>query len=195
MRVDRGFCIEGVIAESEARGPQFIPTAALRAPVLALCRRDDSTSTQTAVPRSAAHDITHEGVRLVGSGSTHYRAPQARREATARRARLQVPGPADQSAAEPCNLSVGLQRRLGQHQRAKLTTLHCHLVSCAAVLSQATGKPTLTLADASPQRRAWRQVLLRLMLLRPLSAGDDCDAIAALSARFGPHPLIRRSIT
>ena len=87
------------------------------------------------------------------------------------------------------NLCVGLQRRLGQPQRAELTTLRWRLFSCAAVFSHAAGKPTLKLAVATPQRRAWWHVLLR-----QLSADEPCDAVAALSARAGPHQLILPSI-
>ena len=87
------------------------------------------------------------------------------------------------------NLCVGLQRRLGQPQRAELTTLRWRLFSCAAVFSHAAGKPTLKLAVATPQRRHWGHVLLR-----QISANDDCDAVAALSARAGPHQLILPSI-
>jgi hypothetical protein len=87
------------------------------------------------------------------------------------------------------NLCVGLQRRLAQPQRAELTTLRWRLFSCAAVFSHAAGKPTLKLAVATPQRRQWWRVLLRQM-----SPDDDCDAVAALSARAGPHQLIWPSI-
>ncbi|HRE05546.1 MAG TPA: transposase [Opitutaceae bacterium] len=87
------------------------------------------------------------------------------------------------------NLCVGLQRRLGQPQRAELTTLRWRLFSCAAVFSHAAGKPTLKLAVATPQRRQWWHVLLRQM-----SADDHCDAVAALSARAGPHQLLWPSI-
>jgi hypothetical protein len=87
------------------------------------------------------------------------------------------------------NLCVGLQRRLGQPQRAELTTLRWRLFSCAAVFSHAAGKPTLKLAVATPQPRAWWHVLLR-----QLSADEHCDAVAALSARAGPHQLILPSI-
>lgn len=87
------------------------------------------------------------------------------------------------------NLCVGLQRRLGQPQRAELTTLRWRLFACAAVFSHAAGKPTLKLAVASEKRRHWWRVLLRQM-----AAKDDCYAVAALSARAGPHPLILPSI-
>jgi hypothetical protein len=87
------------------------------------------------------------------------------------------------------NLCVGLQRRLGQPQRAELTTLRWRLFFCAAVFSHAAGKPTLKLAVATPQRRHWWHVLLRQM-----SANDDCYAVAALAASAGPHQLILCSI-
>lgn len=86
------------------------------------------------------------------------------------------------------NLCVGLQRRLAQPQRAELTTLRWRLFSCAAVFSHAAGKPTLKLAVATEHRRAWWHVLLRQM-----AATDDCDAVAALSARAGPQHIIRPS--
>jgi hypothetical protein len=87
------------------------------------------------------------------------------------------------------NLCVGLQRRLGQPQRAELTTLRWRLFSCAAVFSHAAGKPTLKLAVATEKRRHWWHVLLRQM-----AAKDDCDAVAALAARAGPYQLILPSI-
>jgi hypothetical protein len=83
------------------------------------------------------------------------------------------------------NLCVGLQRRLGQPQRAELSTLRWRLFTCAAVFSHAAGKPTLRLAVPSAKRRHWWHVLLRQM-----AAKEDCDAVAALSARAGPHQLI-----
>jgi len=83
------------------------------------------------------------------------------------------------------NLCVGLQRRLGQPQRAELTTLRWRLFSCAAVFSHAAGKPTLKLAVTTEKRRHWWRVLLRQM-----ATNDDCYAVAALSARAGPHQLI-----
>lgn len=83
------------------------------------------------------------------------------------------------------NLCVALQRRLGQPQRAELTTLRWRLFSCAAVFSRTAGKPTLKLAVATEKHRAWWRVLLR-----QLARADDCDAVAALAARAGPHQLI-----
>ena len=87
------------------------------------------------------------------------------------------------------NLCVGLQRRLGQPQRAELTTLRRRLFACAAVFSHAAGKPTLKLAVPTAKRRHWWRVLLHQM-----AAPDDCYAVAALSARAGPHQLIWPSI-
>jgi hypothetical protein len=87
------------------------------------------------------------------------------------------------------NLCVGLQRRLGQPQRAELTTLRWRLFSCAAVFSRAAGKPTLKLAVTTAKRRHWWRVLLR-----QIASDDDCDAVAALSARAGSHQLIWPSI-
>ncbi|MDP3072831.1 MAG: hypothetical protein Q8N18_21240 [Opitutaceae bacterium] len=87
------------------------------------------------------------------------------------------------------NLCVGLKRRRGQPQREELTTLRWRLFSCAAVFRYAAGKRTHKLAVATPQRRAGWHVLLR-----QISAEDDSDAVAALSARAGPRQLIRPSI-
>jgi hypothetical protein len=87
------------------------------------------------------------------------------------------------------NLCVGLQRRLGQPQRAELTTLRWRLFACAAVFSRAAGKPTLKLAVATDKRRQWWNVLLR-----QIAAKDDCYAIAALAARARSHQLILPSI-
>lgn len=87
------------------------------------------------------------------------------------------------------NLCVGLQRRLEQPQRAELTTLRWRLFACAAVFSHTGGKPTLKLAVATQQKRHWWHVLLRQM-----ATTDDCYAVAALSARAGPHQLILPSI-
>jgi len=84
---------------------------------------------------------------------------------------------------------VGLQRRLGQPQRAELTTLRWRLFFCAAVFSRVAGKSTLKLAVAGEKRRPWGRVLLRSM-----SADDDCDAVATPAARAGAHPLILPSI-
>ncbi len=55
-------------------------------------------------------------------------------------------------AYNPC---VGFLRRLGQPQRAELTTPRCRVFSCAAVFSHAAGKPALKPAVVSPQRRRW----------------------------------------
>lgn len=86
------------------------------------------------------------------------------------------------------NLCVGLQRRLGQTQRAELGTLRWRLFSCAAVFSHAAGKPTLKLAVASEKGRGWWRVLLGQFATR-----DDCYAVAALCARAGAHKLINPS--
>lgn len=238
VRADSGFCTHGMIAELEARGLQYILTAALRAPVRTLCRHDDAAWTPTAVPGIEVQDVTHDGVRLVVLRQRIVERPHAGGKQL-----LDVPGYKFQAlrtnlppsiraldvwrryncradienrikelgtqfglkglccrsfwATEAAchlaicayNLCVGLQRRLGQPQRAELTTLRWRLFSCAAVFSHAAGKPTLRLAVATPQRRQWWHVLLRQM-----SPDDDCDAVAALSARAGPHQLIWPSI-
>jgi hypothetical protein len=86
------------------------------------------------------------------------------------------------------NLCVGLQRRLGQPQRAELTTLRWRLFACAAVFSHTAGKPTLKLAVATVKRRRWWHVLLR-----QLSTEEDCYAVAALAARTSPCHIISTS--
>ena len=88
------------------------------------------------------------------------------------------------------NLCVGLQRRLGQLQRAELTTLRWRLFGCAAVFSHTGGKPTFKLAVATEKGRRWWRTLLQRF------AHDQtyCYAVAALSARAGPHQLILPSI-
>ncbi|MCX6953405.1 MAG: hypothetical protein NTV51_14735 [Verrucomicrobia bacterium] len=65
VRADSGFCTHGMIAALEARGLQYILTAALRTPVRTLCRHDDTAWTPTAVPGIEAQDSTHDGSRLV----------------------------------------------------------------------------------------------------------------------------------
>lgn len=87
------------------------------------------------------------------------------------------------------NLCVGLQRRLGQTQRAELTTLRWRLFSCAGVFSHTAGKPTLKLAVATEKHRRWWRVLLR-----QLSGEADCYAVAALAARAGNNQIIASSI-
>ena len=67
--------------------------------------------------------------------------------------------------------------------------LRRRLFACAAVFSHAAGKPTLKLAVPTAKRRHWWRVLLHQM-----AAPDDCYAVAALSARAGPHQLIWPSI-
>jgi hypothetical protein len=238
VRADSGFCTHGMIAELEARGLQYILTAALRAPVRTLCKHADAAWTPTVVPGIAVQEVTHDGMRLVV-----LRQRVAERPNAGGKQLLEVPGykfqalrtnlPATVSALEvwrryngradienrikelgsqfglkglccrsfwateaAChlaicayNLCVGLQRRLNQPQRAELTTLRWRLFSCAAVFSHAAGKPTLKLAVTTEKRRHWWRVLLRQM-----TPDDDCDAVAALSARAGPHQLIWPSI-
>ena len=82
------------------------------------------------------------------------------------------------------NLCVGLQRRLGQTQRAELGTLRHQLFTCAAVFSRTAGKPTLKLAVAGQRGRDWW-----LALLRRIAAPEDCYAVAALGARAGKHAI------
>jgi hypothetical protein len=84
------------------------------------------------------------------------------------------------------NLCVGLQRRLGQPQRAELTTLRWRLFACAAVFSHPAGKSTLKLAVATHKGRHWWRTLLQRFAPDP----TDCYAVAALAARAGPHQLI-----
>lgn len=237
VRADSGFCTHGMIDELERRKLHYIMTAALRAPVRALCKHDDAEWTPTEVPGIAVQDITHEGMRLVVLRQRTLERPHAGGKQL-----IEVPGykfqalrtnlPTTVNALEvwrryngradienrikelgaqfglkglccrsfwateaAChlaicayNLCVGLQRRLGQPQRAELTTLRWRLFSCAAVFSHTAGKPTLKLAVAAEKRRHWWHVLLRQM-----ATDDDCDAVAALSARAGPHSLFRPS--
>lgn len=238
VRADSGFCTHGMIAKLEARGRQYVLTAALRAPVRTLCRHDDAAWTPTEVPGIEVQDVTHEGGRLVV-----LRQRVAERPHAGGKQLLEVPGykfqalrtnlppaisalevwrryngradienrikelgtqfglkglcgrsfRATEAACHPTicayNRCVGLQRRLGQPQRAELTTLRWRLSSCAAVFSHAAGKPTLKLAVTGEKRRHWW-----LVLLRQMSDDEDCDAVAALSARAGPHQLIWHSI-
>ena len=86
------------------------------------------------------------------------------------------------------NLCVGLQRRLGQPQRAELSTLRWRLFSCAAVFSRAGGQRTIKLAVATQKHRAWW-----LILLRQMKGENDCNAVAALAARAGLHQIISPS--
>jgi len=65
VRADSGFCTHGMIAELEARGLQYILTAALRSPVRALCRHDDAGWTATEVSGIEVQDVNQDGVRLV----------------------------------------------------------------------------------------------------------------------------------
>jgi hypothetical protein len=239
VRAESGFCTHGMIAELEARGLQYILTAALRAPVRTLCRHDDAAWTPTGVPGIEVQDVRHDGMRLVV-----LRQGVAERPHAGGKQLLEVPGyrfqalrtnlPSGISALEvwrryngradienrikelgtqfglkglccrsfwateaAChlaicayNLCVGLQRRLGQPQRAELTTLRRRLFSCAAVFSRAAGKPTLKLAVAGPKARRWW-----LALLQQLAAPKpNRNAVAALSARAGTHQLILPSI-
>jgi hypothetical protein len=237
VRADSGFCSHGMIDELERRKLHYIMTAALCAPVRALCKHDDAEWTPTEVPGIAVQDITHEGMRLVVLRQRTLERPHAGGKPL-----IEVPGykfqalrtnlPSTVNALDvwrryngradienrikelgaqfglkglccrsfwateaAChlaicayNLCVGLQRRLGQPQRAELTTLRWRLFSCAAVFSHTAGKPTLKLAVAAEKRRHWWHVLLRQM-----ATDDDCDAVAALSARAGPHSLFRPS--
>ncbi len=86
------------------------------------------------------------------------------------------------------NLCVGLQRRLGQPQRAELGTLRRQLFDCAAVFSRTAGKPTLKLAVAGDKARAWW-----LALLRRIADPTHCDAVAVLGARARKNATIHPS--
>ena len=235
VRADSGFCTTGMIAELEARGLQYVLTAALRAPVRTLCRHDDAAWTPTGVAGIEVQDVTHEGARLVV-----LRQRVAERPHAGGKQLLEVPGykfqalrtnlPPSICALEvwrrynsradienrikelgtqfglkglccrsfwateaAChlaicayNLCVGLQRQLGQPQRAELTTLRWRLFACAAVFSRAKGQPTLKLAVAGPKARRWW-----LALLQQLAGPEpNCDAVAALSARARKYHLI-----
>ena len=65
VRADSGFCTSGMIAELEARQLAYIMTAALRAPVQALCRHDDAAWTATEVAGLQVQEVAHEGARLI----------------------------------------------------------------------------------------------------------------------------------
>jgi Transposase DDE domain group 1 len=65
VRADSGFCTHGMIAELEGRGLHYIMTAALRAPVRALCRHDDAAWTPTGVPGIEVQEVAHEQARLI----------------------------------------------------------------------------------------------------------------------------------
>lgn len=65
VRADSGFCSSGMLAELESRGLHYIMTAALRAPVRALCRHDDAAWTPTGVPGIEVQEVTHEQARLI----------------------------------------------------------------------------------------------------------------------------------
>jgi hypothetical protein len=75
------------------------------------------------------------------------------------------------------NLCVLLQRKLGQLENCQLNTLRWRLFSRAAVWSRAQGKPTLKLAVAGPQNRAWWQ-----QILAKLTALPNCNAVGSLQA-------------
>lgn len=86
------------------------------------------------------------------------------------------------------NLCVGLQRRLGQPQRAELGTLRRRLFTCAAVFSHTGGKPTLKLAVASKKGRTWWR-----SLLSRIADPTNCYAVAALGARAPNFAILRPS--
>jgi hypothetical protein len=75
------------------------------------------------------------------------------------------------------NLCVLLQRKLGQLENCQLNTLRWRLFSRAAVWSRAQGKPTLKLAVAGPENRAWWQ-----QILAKLTALPNCNAVGSLQA-------------
>ncbi|BET69505.1 hypothetical protein ASA1KI_44230 [Opitutales bacterium ASA1] len=65
VRADSGFCSASMIAELEQRGLAYIMTAALRSPVQALCRHDDSAWVKTEVAGLEVQEVAHEGSRLI----------------------------------------------------------------------------------------------------------------------------------
>jgi len=65
VRADSGFCTEKMIARLEEAKLAYIMTAALRSPVQALCRHDESAWTATQVPGLAVQEVAHAGARLI----------------------------------------------------------------------------------------------------------------------------------
>lgn len=65
VRADSGFCTEKMIARLEEAKLAYIMTAALRSPVQALCRHDESAWTATGVPGIAVQEVAHAGARLI----------------------------------------------------------------------------------------------------------------------------------
>ena len=82
-----------------------------------------------------------------------------------------------QLAIATYNLCVLLQRKLGQLENCQLHTLRWRLFSRAAVWSRAQGKPTLKLAVAGPENRAWW-----LQILAKLTAWPNCNAVDSWQA-------------
>lgn len=65
VRADSGFCSEKMITRLEASGLAYVMTAALRSPVQALCRHEESAWTATEVPGLAVQEVAHAGARLI----------------------------------------------------------------------------------------------------------------------------------
>ena len=238
VRADSGFCTEKMIARLETAKLPYVMTAALRSPVQALCRHDETAWTATEVSGLAVQEVAYHGARLIV-----VRQQIAERPNAGGKKRLEVPGykfqalrtnlPVSVSPLEvwrryngradienrikelgaqfglkglccrsfwateaAChlaicayNLCVGLQRRLGQPQRAELGTLQRRLFTCAAVFSQAGGKPTLKLAVKGDKARAWWQ-----SLLTRIADPNNCYAVATLNARAPKFTLLQPPI-
>jgi len=227
VRADSGFCTEKMMARLEAEKLSYVMTAALRSPVQALCRHDETAWIATNVRGLAVQEVADARGRLIvvrqrvaerphAGGKKLLELPGYKFQALRTNLASTVPplevwrrynGRADienrikelgaqfglkglccrsfwateaacHLAITAYNLCVGLQRRLGQMQRAELGTLRRQLFTCAAVFSRAAGKPTLKLAVAGERARDWW-----LALLRRIADPDDCDAVAELGAR------------
>jgi hypothetical protein len=238
VRADSGFCTQGMIARLEEAKLAYVMAAALRSPVQALCRHDETAWTPTEVHGLAVQQVADErGARLIvvrqaiterpqAGGKKLFEVPGYKFQALRTNLPPTVPalevwrrynGRADienrikelgaqfglkglccrsfwateaacHLAITAYNLCVRLQRRLGQPQRAELTTLQRRLFTCAAVFSHAAGKPTLKLAIATEKGRVWWRNLLR-RIARP----NDCYAVAALGARAPNFAILQPS--
>ncbi len=65
VRADSGFCTEKMLARLAAENLSYVMAAALRSPVQALCRHEDSAWTATEVPGLSVQEVAHGGGRLI----------------------------------------------------------------------------------------------------------------------------------
>jgi hypothetical protein len=65
VRADSGFCTQGMIARLDAAKLAYVMAAALRSPVQALCRHEESAWTPTEVDGLAVQEVDERGVRLI----------------------------------------------------------------------------------------------------------------------------------